>query len=155
MQHTVQYERWPYAPSRFANCQHTEEESSCPACLCLLHFRTPVRCRRAPPCTMESSLLLCLLFLPVETPTTAIWPAFPLQCAAILWFKRDGRSNATAVHFPYRARCDSRVPRPPFQADSGTDGEPFPCISRCTCETRSSNIGTMLVQHSCTRPVLL
>lgn len=50
------------------------------------------RCR-AHPCTVESSLLLCMLFLTLATPTTTVWLTLqlhPLACTAMFWFKHDG-----------------------------------------------------------------
>lgn len=78
---------------------------------CLLHFRASLHRCSAHPCTVESSLLPCMLFLTLETPptttTTTVSPAFQLQylpCAAMLRLKRDGWSDTTAAPFLLWAR---------------------------------------------------
>lgn len=69
-----------------------EEEISCTSCLCLQRFRVSLHQRRAHSCTMESSLLLCILVSTSEVePTTNIWPTsnlltsnFNIVCSHVL-----------------------------------------------------------------------
>lgn len=67
---------------------HREKEASCAACLRLFQVRASV------PCGTTPSLLLCVRFLTVDTPTRAIWPAYELHhlpCTAVFWAKLVGR----------------------------------------------------------------
>lgn len=79
----------------------------CVTYLCSLEFGVSLQQCRTHPYTVDSSLLLCMLFflffLTLETPTVTIWPAFQLQrppCLDMLRFKCDGPSNTTSRTFP-------------------------------------------------------
>lgn len=72
--------------SQFAN--YREKEASYAACLHLFQVRASV------PCGTTPSLLLCVRFLTVDTPTRAIWPAYELHhlpCTAVFWAKLVGQ----------------------------------------------------------------
>lgn len=59
------------------------------------------------PCSVKSSLLVCMLFLTVEMPTVAIWLVFQLQqvpCAAMFWLKCEGQLTTRSVLFLVLAR---------------------------------------------------
>lgn len=109
-------------------------------------------------------LLYVFFIIILEMSTTTFWPAFKLQhlhCTAMFWFKCECCLKTTGafslfgfvvsdkVHF-----CPATVaytlhpfilylctqepcPRPPFQADLGTDGEP--CLTIARLSSHSSN----------------
>lgn len=52
--------------------EEEEEEASCVTCQHLPQFRASMHQCRTHLCTIMSSLLLCMLFLTLETPATAI-----------------------------------------------------------------------------------
>lgn len=109
------------------------------------------------------SMLLYAFFI-LEMSTTIFWPAFKLQnlhCTAMFWFKCKCWLNATGafslfgfvlsdkVHvcpatvaytlhsfIPYLSTQEP-CPRPLFQADLGTDGEP--CLTMARLSSHSSN----------------
>lgn len=84
LQCVVTYCRWRVS----LQTGHREKEASCAACLRLFQVRASV------PCGTTPSLLLCVRFLTVDTPTRAIWPAYELHhlpCTAVFWAKLVGQ----------------------------------------------------------------
>lgn len=81
---------------------------------------------------MESSLLLHMLFLTLEMPAMAVWPAFQLpRCVQTCFYWNTHSSSGTVASTPYLRHAQVHR-RQPFQAYGGTDSEPCPSAT-CLC----------------------